>query len=650
MLELICFDICAFAILSTLYITISGKNLLADKAGRRLAALVLVTLISSFLNIAVIFYNSKPHEQVIVGYILLAAYHIMRIGTFYLFSSYIIAIMGTWHRTGNIYISSIRFVPCFIVAAVCASAPVFHQFYYYNSEGMYIRGPYSWIFYLCNAVFVIYAVYYVLINVKFIGIRKTAALAGCSLFSFAALLVQNLFPYMEVGIIGVTLSIVVIILFIDNPDDKLDEITGIKNASAFLEDIEMNFYTFKEFDLIHINIMNYKILEQMLSYDKYASILKKIGSSMIELNNRMHMSANMYFVREGRFRVVVDGEDTVKTQKFAEELSKVFNGEIEDNDMNINIESAINISHCPKDFKSLEEIIEFGNVYAKFNIDGEIGTAGDLIAKDYFNSYKNIDKLIESGLVNNRFRITFRPVYSIKESKICGVEAELRLFDESNGFLRPEMFRGVAEQNGSLNELGILEIELACRFMKENNLKALGIDTVGINLSAVQCLQKNMADTLIAIVEKYGLSTKNICLEITESVASDNQRVFTDTINRLSEYGFALVLDNYGTGYSNIVTLSKMPIVAVKFDSVFISDYKNEKLAVVLEKNIDMIRSLERDIIIDGISDAEQAKAVAALGCDYIQGKYYGEYMEQEEFIWFMREKLEQQVWINING
>jgi len=363
------------------------------------------------------------------------------------------------------------------------------------------------------------------------------------------------------------------------------------------------------------------------------------------VNSRMHMNANMYIVREGRFRVVIDGTDVDKTSKYAEELSKIFNGEIEDNDMNINIESAITISHCPQDLRSLEEIIEFGNAFVKLNIDGEIGKASDYIARDYFNSYRNIDKLIESGLVNNRFRITFRPIYRLSTASIYGVEAELRLFDEQNGYLRPEMFRGVAEQNGSLNELGILEIELACRFVKENNLKALGIEKLGLNLSAVQCLQKNMADTLISIVEKYGFGPDDICLEITESVASDNQRVFTDTITKLSEYGFSLIMDNYGTGYSNIITLSKMPIAAVKFDPVFISDYKNEKLAVVLEKNIDMIRSLERGIIIDGISDIEQAKAVAGLGVDYLQGNYYGEFMEQDIFIRFMREKLEQQVW-----
>jgi len=637
MLELLCFDICAFAILLTLYLSTRDKNLMAGKAGRRLAVLVYVTLIVVVLDITVSVFNSQSRKNVAVGYLLMAVYHILRNGAFYLYGSYMVALVGTWHRTGNDMIKAVRFVPCFAVGAITAAAPIFHVFYFYSASGTYITGPYYNLIYVCSGIYIIYSMYYISKNSSIIGIKKSVALTVCSAFSFISSIIQYYRPCYVVEILGFTLSVVVIVLFIDNPEDKIEDITGLMNISSYLSELKMYFFTNKEFDIIHVDIKNHRILEQVLNFDKYSAVLKNVSDSLSDLNNKMHIYGSLYYIKDGKFRVIVEESDIERTKEFAHAVCDLFNGEVAENDMDITLESAVIVSRCPYDFGTVEDLLAFRGAVEKFETTGNVGLVSDFTSKDKTGIHDSLDKYIESGILNDKFKVGYQPIYGAGEQCFVFLEAILFLYDEENGMISPEIFRSVAEKNGTINQLGSIMIEQVCDFIASDDFKELGIEIVVINLSAIQCLQENLADLIIGIVEKYNVAPSNIIFEITESIASDNQKTFENNIKKLHDYGFELVLDDYGNGYSNIITLSGMPFKAVKLSKAFVNSSTNKTQEVVLEKTLEMIRALGKHLIADGIQDGDTAEKYITYGCDYLQGGYYAGVVERDGLNEFFR-------------
>lgn len=254
---------------------------------------------------------------------------------------------------------------------------------------------------------------------------------------------------------------------------------------------------------------------------------------------------------------------------------------------------------------------------------------------DNYNMLTNISKQVEQGLVNNRFEVFYQPIYNVAEKKFTAAEALLRLHDEDNHIWEPAIFLPAAEQNGAIVELGKYVMDEVCTFLESPEIKKTDIKRISINLSVVQCLQKDLASQVISTIERYGVDPYSIIFEITESLASDNQKTFEDNIRTLSDAGIEFSLDNYGTGYSNITTMSTLPLLAIKFDGSFANTDGNERLNAVFENSMEMVRALDRKVLIEGVEDEYQARRLKKLGCDYLQGTYFAKPMTLKRLINF---------------
>ena len=217
-------------------------------------------------------------------------------------------------------------------------------------------------------------------------------------------------------------------------------------------------------------------------------------------------------------------------------------------------------------------------------------------------------------------------------------EALIRLNDDKYGMIYPDRIIPAAEQNGNINKLGMLVIEEVCKLIKSDDFKKTDLKHVSVNLSVIQCLQRNLADQIIGVLKRYDVDPSCISFEITESLASDNQKTFTENINKLAEYGIKLALDDYGTGYSNIITLTNLPIYAVKFDREFVNAKEESRLEDILINSIEMVESLGKTIVAIGVEDEKLLSKLRDAGCDYIQGYYYAKPMRRISFINFCKD------------
>ena len=165
----------------------------------------------------------------------------------------------------------------------------------------------------------------------------------------------------------------------------------------------------------------------------------------------------------------------------------------------------------------------------------------------------------------------------------------------------------------------------------------MGVEWINVNLSPVQFLRKDLADRYAAIIEKYGINPDKIHLEITEeSMIDDN--FLKKQIQAFGDKGFKFVLDDYGTGYSNLSRLKKCPFINIKLDMSIVWDYFNEP-DDILPTMIQAFKQMGFGITSEGVEDDEMAKVMKKIGCDYLQGYFYSKPVPLDEFVKMYSEK-----------
>lgn len=213
----------------------------------------------------------------------------------------------------------------------------------------------------------------------------------------------------------------------------------------------------------------------------------------------------------------------------------------------------------------------------------------------------------------------------------------LRLIDDEYGFISPEIFIPAAEKSGAIHKIGAFVLDEVCRFIASEEYKALNLDYIEINISVAQCMQSNLASEVLETLDKYNVKANQINLEITETAASDSQKIMNENLEKLNKAGISFSLDDFGTGYSNIKRIASLPLDIIKLDKSFTKLEGNPKLQIVLENTINMIKAMKMKIVVEGVETEELVKYFSQHECDYIQGYFYSKPIPREEFVSFIK-------------
>ena len=251
------------------------------------------------------------------------------------------------------------------------------------------------------------------------------------------------------------------------------------------------------------------------------------------------------------------------------------------------------------------------------------------------NNY--IEKIIKRAIDEDHFKIYYQPIYSMEKEKITSAEALLRLIDPDDGFISPGEFIPIAEKNGMIIPIGEIVFDKVFRFMKENNLAKLGIEYIEVNLSVVQCMQSELANSVLTIMDRYGIEKKMVNLEITETVATNSPKVLLKNMKILSDNGVTFSMDDFGTGYSNISATAAMPLDIIKLDKSLIDmAYSSQRGKEILMGVVTMVDRMGFKIVAEGIEEKEQFEMLREQGIDYIQGYYFSKPLPEKEFLEYL--------------
>ena len=221
---------------------------------------------------------------------------------------------------------------------------------------------------------------------------------------------------------------------------------------------------------------------------------------------------------------------------------------------------------------------------------------------------------IKNSIVNRSFEMYYQPIYAPAEE-----------------------FIPLAESNGMIIEIGEIAFRKVCEFMKSGRAQDLGVEYIEVNLSALQCVQDQLADRLMAIMEEYGIDPEQINFEITETAGLANYDVLLRNMKNLISHGVTFSMDDYGTGFSTANYLITLPTDIVKIDkSILWPAMENQEAFVILRHTVEMLSSLNKKIVVEGVENAEMAKLLIDMNCDYLQGYYYSKPVPEEDYIAFL--------------
>ncbi|MGN0814150.1 MAG: EAL domain-containing protein [Candidatus Coproplasma sp.] len=236
---------------------------------------------------------------------------------------------------------------------------------------------------------------------------------------------------------------------------------------------------------------------------------------------------------------------------------------------------------------------------------------------------------IKQMLTEGAFEMEYQPQYNIKERRIEGFEALFRVKKSWNVNVDTFSFITYAERTGAMVQLGDFIFDTGMRFAKQLDGKNV---SVSLNVSPVQLMQAGFIENFLRIYKKYELKPGSICVEITESFLMTN---FNETLKKLEilkANGINTHLDDFGTEYSSLLYLKKLPISTIKIDKEFVHDIIKDKASQAIVKFITNIaKLLNCTTICEGVELPNEFDMLSALGCDTIQGWLIGKSMKPEE-------------------
>jgi diguanylate cyclase (GGDEF)-like protein len=242
-----------------------------------------------------------------------------------------------------------------------------------------------------------------------------------------------------------------------------------------------------------------------------------------------------------------------------------------------------------------------------------------------------LETSLRHAIDNEEFVLHYQPRLAVDSLKITGVEALVRWQHPQLGLLSPAEFIPLAEDNGLILPIGEWVLRTACRQNREWQERGFTAMRVGVNVSARQFHQQHLAEMVLKILEETGLAPEYLDLELTESSIMSNAQATIDVLTKLKAMDVTISIDDFGTGFSSLSYLKRLPIDALKIDKSFVRDVTTDPDdAALVMAIVTLAHNLRLQVVAEGVETEEQLRFLHLLRCDEVQGYLFSKPLPAE--------------------
>ncbi|AEF21152.1 putative bifunctional diguanylate cyclase/phosphodiesterase [Pseudomonas fulva] len=261
---------------------------------------------------------------------------------------------------------------------------------------------------------------------------------------------------------------------------------------------------------------------------------------------------------------------------------------------------------------------------------------------------RELEKDLRDALALNQLHVVYQPQISYRDHSVVGVEALLRWQHPQHGFVGPDLFIPLAEQNGSIIPIGEWVLDQTCRQLREWHDQGYGELRMAVNLSTVQLHHAELPRVINNLMQMYRLPARSLELEVTETGLMEDITTAAQHLLSLRRSGALIAIDDFGTGYSSLSYLKSLPLDKIKIDKSFVQDLlEDEDDATIVRAIIQLGKSLGMQVIAEGVETAEQEAYIIAQGCHEGQGYYYSRPLPARELTQYLKQSSRSQRLIN---
>ncbi len=409
---------------------------------------------------------------------------------------------------------------------------------------------------------------------------------------------------------------------------QYDNLTGLPNR-ILLQDrlklaMEHSDHTGKAMWVVFIDLDRFKVVNDSMGHTVGDELLKEMGSRLLAETRDSDTVARF---GGDEFVIVLSGDAGENIQlSVLNRIMETIAEPAEINHHELITSCSIGIAVYPNDGNNAETLIK--------NADIAMYRAKDLGRNNYqFFTQDLNDKaaermqmisLLRKAIEHHELSLHYQPKVDLRTNKIVGLEALLRWYSPTLGYVPPDKFIPVAEEAGLIIPIGEWVLQTACQqtvVWQQAGIKSL---LMSVNVSARQFQEENFVEKIQSILLKAGLKAENLELELTENILMDSSDQTVNTLNTIQSLGITLSIDDFGTGYSNLSYLHKLPIHILKIDKVFIDTITaNAKKAPIVDTIIHFAKNLNLKVVAEGVETVDQANYLKKQGCDQIQGYFF---------------------------
>lgn len=252
---------------------------------------------------------------------------------------------------------------------------------------------------------------------------------------------------------------------------------------------------------------------------------------------------------------------------------------------------------------------------------------------------RELEKELREALNRNEMHLVFQPQIDCTDHRVVGVEALIRWQHPQHGFVPPDLFIPLAEQNGTIIAIGEWVLDQALRQLREWHDQGFSDLRMAVNLSTVQLHHAELPRVVNNLLQVYRLPPRSLELEVTETGLMEDISTAAQHLLSLRRAGALIAIDDFGTGYSCLTYLKSLPLDKIKIDKSFVQDlFEDEDDATIVRAIIQLGRSLGMQVIAEGVETAEQEAYIIAQGCNEGQGYLYSKPLPARELTLYLKQ------------
>ena len=419
--------------------------------------------------------------------------------------------------------------------------------------------------------------------------------------------------------------------------NETDFLTGLYKYDKFTQIVQqyLDGHKANKIAIIYSDIRHFKYINETYGYHVGDQMLKDFCNYIMKINYNLIGMARVY---SDNIIAAVYLKDSMDKETLRTTIED-FNHQMENDLQRLYFDNKLSICtgiYVMEDMAmELEMAISNANIARKQAKKSEkIGTV--LFDESYNESLRKKLELISEfpkALRNKELEIYYQPKIQCESNEIAGAEALIRWLRDGKPYVYPDQFIPALEENGMIVDLDYYVYQEVFSYLSERIRAKKTVVPISMNVSRIHLENEKLLTYIKMLFEQYQIPADLIEFELTESIYIENSDMVLPFIEQLHDMGVKVSMDDFGSGYSSLSLISKLPIDIIKLDKVFLKNMPlDEKDEILISSIVEMARKLHMSVVCEGVEHQEHSLFLCRIGCDFLQGYYFSRPIPVSEF------------------